>query len=35
MVRLELLYSARNIKEFDALNEDLDALEQCPINQED
>jgi predicted nucleic acid-binding protein len=31
MVRLELLASARNADEFEALNLDLDALEQCPI----
>jgi predicted nucleic acid-binding protein len=31
MVRLELLASARNPDEFDTLNEELDALDQCPI----
>jgi predicted nucleic acid-binding protein len=33
MVRLELLASARNPDEFDALNDDLDALEQCAITE--
>jgi predicted nucleic acid-binding protein len=31
MVRLELLYSARNATEFTSLREDLDALPNCPI----
>jgi predicted nucleic acid-binding protein len=31
MVRLELLYSARNASEFGALREDLSALPHCPI----
>jgi predicted nucleic acid-binding protein len=34
IVRLELLASARNPKEFDALDEDLDALDQCPITED-
>ena len=33
MVRLELLYSARTGADFDALDEDLDALAQCPITE--
>jgi predicted nucleic acid-binding protein len=31
MVRLELLYSARNAKEFAEIREDLSALPDCPI----
>jgi predicted nucleic acid-binding protein len=31
MVRLELLYSARNVTEFTSLREELDALPNCPI----
>ena len=31
MVRLELLYSARNATEFAELREDLAALPDCPI----
>jgi predicted nucleic acid-binding protein len=31
MVRLELLYSARNSREFAELRDDLDALTDCPI----
>lgn len=31
MVRLELLYSARNGAEFGELRKDLDALASCPI----
>ena len=31
MVRLELLYSARNATEFTSLREELDALPNCPI----
>ena len=31
MVRLELLYSARNADEFAELREDLGALADCPI----
>jgi predicted nucleic acid-binding protein len=31
MVRLELLYSARNAEEFAERREDLDALPDCPI----
>lgn len=31
MVRLELLYSARNRDEFAALRDDLAALHDCPI----
>jgi predicted nucleic acid-binding protein len=31
MVRLELLYSARNATEFSSLREELDALPNCPI----
>jgi predicted nucleic acid-binding protein len=31
MVRLELLYSARNAAEFTSLREELDALQNCPI----
>jgi predicted nucleic acid-binding protein len=31
MVRLELLYSARNATEFTSLREELDALPDCPI----
>lgn len=34
MVRLELLYSARNAKEFAALRGELDALLDCPIGPE-
>jgi predicted nucleic acid-binding protein len=31
MARLELLYSARNAKEFTTLRSELDALPNCPI----
>jgi len=31
MVKLELLYSARNATEFDTLSADLDALPDCPV----
>jgi predicted nucleic acid-binding protein len=31
MVRLELLYSARNAKEFSSLRDDLAVLQACPI----
>jgi predicted nucleic acid-binding protein len=31
MVRLELMYSARNATEFTSLREELDALPNCPI----
>jgi predicted nucleic acid-binding protein len=31
MVRLELLYSARNAAEFTSLQSELDALPNCPI----
>lgn len=31
MVRLELLYSARNAEEFEEIREDLNALPDCPI----
>ncbi|MDQ6836126.1 MAG: PIN domain nuclease [Actinomycetota bacterium] len=31
MVRLELLYSARNATQFTSLREELDALPNCPI----
>jgi predicted nucleic acid-binding protein len=34
MVRLELLYSARNQTEFTALRSELDALPDCPIGVE-
>lgn len=34
MVRLELLYSARNPKEFAAIREELAALPDCPITPE-
>lgn len=34
MVRLELLYSARNAGEFRALRGELDALADCPIGDE-
>jgi predicted nucleic acid-binding protein len=34
MVRLELLYSARNAAEFAAIREELDALPNCPIAEE-
>ncbi len=33
MVRLELLYSARNVAEFAEIREDLDALPDCPIGK--
>jgi predicted nucleic acid-binding protein len=33
MVRMELLYSARNEDEFDELSEELRALPECPIGQ--
>src|ERR1700730_14216492 len=32
MVRLELLYSARNAPEFTSLRSELDALPSCPID---
>jgi predicted nucleic acid-binding protein len=32
MVRLELLYSARNATEFTSLRSELDALPSCPID---
>ncbi|WP_354700266.1 Ribonuclease VapC51 [Paraconexibacter sp. AEG42_29] len=31
MVRLELLYSARNTEDFTQLREDLEALADCPV----
>jgi predicted nucleic acid-binding protein len=34
MVRLELLYSARNASDFAAIREDLTALPDCPIAPE-
>lgn len=34
MVRLELLYSARNAAEFASLRSELDALPNCPIGAE-
>lgn len=34
MVRLELLYSARNATEFTSLRDELDALPNCPIGTE-
>jgi predicted nucleic acid-binding protein len=34
MVRLELLYSARNPQEFAEIREDLAALHDCPIGKE-
>jgi hypothetical protein len=34
MVRLELLYSARNATEFSTLRSELDALPNCPIGIE-
>jgi predicted nucleic acid-binding protein len=34
MVRLELLYSARNGSEFTSLRSELDALPSCPIGNE-
>jgi predicted nucleic acid-binding protein len=34
MVRLELLYSTRNIDEFQDLRADLEALPDCPISKE-
>ncbi len=33
MVKLELLYSARNPAEFAGLKEELDVLPQCPLDQ--
>jgi predicted nucleic acid-binding protein len=33
MVRMELLYSARNEDEFDELSEELRALPECPIGR--
>src|SRR5215211_2928584 len=33
MVRMELLYSARNADEFFELSEDLKALPECPIGE--
>ena len=35
MVRLELLYSARNKREFGAMRENLEALADCPIGAEE
>jgi hypothetical protein len=35
MVRLELLYSARNPTEFASLRAELDALPKCPIGVEE
>ena len=35
MVRLELLYSARNGTEFVEIREDLDSLLDCPIGKEE
>jgi len=34
MVRLELLYSARNAQEFAEIRDELDALVDCPIGHE-
>ena len=34
MVRLELLYSARNLREFAEIREELAALPDCPIGTE-
>ncbi len=34
MVRLELLYSARNAQEFAEIRDELDALVDCPIREE-
>ena len=34
MVRMELLYSAQNAVEFRALRQDLEALPDCPIGEE-
>jgi predicted nucleic acid-binding protein len=34
MVRLELLYSARNSEEFEEIREELAALRDCPIAQD-
>jgi predicted nucleic acid-binding protein len=34
MVRLELLYSARNLDEFAEIREELAALDDCPIGKE-
>lgn len=34
MVRLELLYSARNADEFAEIREELAALEDCPVGSE-
>lgn len=34
MVRLELLYSARNHKEFAEIRDELAALPDCPITQD-
>lgn len=34
MVRLELLYSAQNATEFNALRHDLQALPDCPIEKQ-
>lgn len=34
MVRLELLHNARNPEEFAELREDLDALDDCPIDKD-
>ena len=34
MVRLELLYSARNAREFAEIRDELAALADCPIGQE-
>src|SRR5947208_2437707 len=34
MVRLELLYGARNARDFISLRSELDALPSCPIGKE-
>jgi len=34
MVRLELLHSARTVKEFAEIRRELDALPDCPIEKE-
>ena len=34
MVRLELLYSARNAREFANIRDELDALDDCPIGKD-
>jgi predicted nucleic acid-binding protein len=35
MVRLELLYSARNATEFTSLRDELEALPSCPIGRDE